>query len=128
MSRIFSGCSSPIQSGTRRGCCWPARHPEVRLLVHCDLVADEGLVVDLHFVEEPVRIALQDFRQVDADVAGWFTESVHDAAQGGLMDSQHAGQAVLANTGGVHAQLQVWIDVTIQGHSSARFAIGVAAI
>ena len=61
MYRIFSGRSGPFQSGTRRGLCEPARHPEDRLLVHCDLVADEGLVVDLHFVEKPVWIALQDF-------------------------------------------------------------------
>jgi len=95
--------------------------------MHCDLAADEGVVVDLHFVEEPVRVALQDFRQMGADIAGGFAKSIHDPAQGCFVDSQHAGQPVLTDTGGVHAQLQIRVDIAIQCHGYALVEIGLSA-
>ena len=35
------------------------------------------------------------------------------------MDAQHARQPVLPDAGGVHPQLQVWVDVSIQCHGFA---------
>jgi hypothetical protein len=82
--------------------------------MHCELIADQGNVVaDLHLQKQPVGIALEDLSQMGADVSGGFAEPIHDSAQGCLVNTQHAGQAVLPNSGGVHAQLQVWVDVSI---------------
>ena len=79
-------------------------------------VGERDVIADLHLVEQPVRIALEYFCEVDADITGGLAKSVHDAAEGSFMNTQHSGQAVLADTGGVHAQLQIWIDISIQAH------------
>jgi hypothetical protein len=98
------------------------------LLMHCELVLSEGnFVADLHLVEKPVRVALQYLSEVDADIAGGFAEAVHDAAQRGFMDSQHARQTVLPDARGVHPQLEVRVDVSIQAHVIALGFFGVAA-
>ena len=59
--------------------------------MHGELILSEGnFIVDLHLVEKPVRIALQDLCEMDTDVASGFAEAVHDAAQRGFMNPQHA--------------------------------------
>lgn len=83
------------------------------------------LIVDLHFVEEPFRIALQDFRQVDANISGWLAESVHDAAEGSFVNAQHPSQTVLSNASGVHAKFQIRVDVSIQVHGSRSHVVRV---
>lgn len=35
------------------------------------------------------------------------------------MDAEHAGQTVLADAGGVHAQFQIRVDVSIEAHGHA---------
>jgi hypothetical protein len=85
--------------------------------MQCEVaVGERDVIADLHLVEQPVRIALEYFCEVDADITGRLAKSVHDAAEGGFMNSQHSGQAVLADTGGIHAQFQVWVDISIQAH------------
>jgi hypothetical protein len=87
------------------------------LLVGCDaMVSESNVITDLHLVEQPVWIALQYLGQMDADVAGGLPEAIHDSAQGGFMNAQHSCQPVLSDAGRVHPQLQVWVDVSIQGH------------
>jgi hypothetical protein len=87
------------------------------LLVNRELTLRKGnFVIDLHLVEKPVRIALQNLRQMHADVARRFPEAIHDAAQGSFMNAQHACQTVLPDAGGVHPQLKIGINVSIQGH------------
>jgi len=66
---------------------------------------ERDVVTDLHFVEEPIGVALQDFSQLHAHVSGRLTEAVHDAAEGCFVDAQHTGQAVLPDSSGVHPQL-----------------------
>jgi hypothetical protein len=46
-------------------------------------------------------------------------KAVHDSAQGRFVDAQHSRQAVLPDARGVHPQLQVRINVSIQGHGFA---------
>ena len=94
-----------------------------------DLIIGEcDLVADLHLVEKPIRVALENLGKMYADIARRLTETIHDPAQGCLVNAQHASKAVLANPGRVHAQLKVWIDVSIQGHSSALFFYGAQPI
>lgn len=82
----------------------------------CEPIVGEGnFVVDLHLVEQPVGIALQDLCKLKAEVAGRLPEAVHDSAQGSFMNAEHSGQAVLPDAGGVHPQFQVRINVSIQG-------------
>ena len=96
--------------------------------MHRELILGEGnFIVDLHLVEKPVWVALQDFRQMDSDIAGGFAEAVHDAAQRGFMNSQHARQTILPDAGGVHPQLEVRVNVSIQAHVIALGFYGVAA-
>ena len=80
------------------------------------LFSKSEIVTDLDLVEQPVWIAVQDLGQMGADVAGRLAETVHDAAQRRFMDAQHPSQTVLADPGGVHPQLQIGVDVTIQRH------------
>jgi hypothetical protein len=80
------------------------------------LLSKSQIVADLNLVEEPIGIAVQDLGQMGADVAGWFAKSVHDAAQGRFMDAQHPSQTVLADSGGVHPQFQIGVDIAIQRH------------
>jgi len=80
------------------------------IFVECDFVAD------LHLVEEPVRIALQNFREMNANIAGWFAKSVHDPAQGRFVNAKHSCQAVLPDARGVHPKLQVRVNVSVQCH------------
>ena len=96
--------------------------------MHGELILSEGnFIVDLHLVEKPIWVALQYFRQVDSDVAGGFAKAVHDAAQRGFMNSQHARQTILPDAGGVHPQLEVRVNVSIQAHVIALGFYGVAA-
>ena len=96
--------------------------------MHRELILSKGnFIADLHLVEKPVRVTLQDFRQVDTDVAGGFAEAVHDAAQGGFMNPQHARQTILPDAGGIHSQLEVRVNVSIQAHVIALGFYGVAA-
>ncbi len=83
-------------------------------------IGEGNFIAYLHFVKEPIGIALQDFCEVLADIAGWFAEPVHNAAQGSFVDAEHASQAILPNAGGVHPQFQVRVDITIQGHGIAH--------
>ena len=88
--------------------------------MNSEMIVGEGyFVIDLHLVEQPVRVALQDFCEVNADIAGRLPESVHDSAQGGLVNAQHPRQAVLSDARGVHPKFQVGINVSIQGHGFA---------
>ena len=94
--------------------------PSEDLLVDCDAIVSKGnFIADLHLVEQPVRIALQYLGQVNADVAGRLPEAIHNAAQGCFMNAKHACQTVLPDAGGVHPQLQIRVDVSIQGHGLA---------
>ena len=96
--------------------------------MHRELILSEGyFIVDLHLVEKPVWVALQDFRQMDSDIASGFAEAVHDAAQRGFMNSQHARQTILPDAGGVHLQFEVRVNVSIQAHVIALGFYGVAA-
>jgi len=87
-----------------------------------------NLVADLHLVKKPIRIALQNFCQVDANIAGRLAKSIHNSAQGGFVDTQHASQTVLPNAGCVHPQLQVGIDVSIQGQSMLSLISGCSIL
>ena len=58
---------------------------------------------------------------MNADIARGFPKAVHDSAQGCLVNAQHFSQTVLSDTRGVHPQLQIRIDVSIQGHGFALF-------
>jgi hypothetical protein len=60
---------------------------------------------------------------VQADIAGGFPEAVHDSAQGRLVNAQHFRQAVLSDARGVHPELQIRVDISIQGHGFALFSI-----
>ena len=80
------------------------------------LLGKSQIVADLNLVEEPIGIAMQNLCQVGADVAGGLAESIHNAAQRRFMDAQHPGQAVLADSGGVHPQLQIGVNIAIQRH------------
>jgi hypothetical protein len=85
--------------------------------VEREMMLIEGDIVDdLHFVKQPIGIALEDLRQVNPYIPGRFTEAVHDAAQRRFMNAKHSGEAILPNAGGVHAQLKIWVDVSIQAH------------
>ena len=96
--------------------------------MHGELILSEGnFIVDLHLVEKPIWVALQYFRQVDSDVPGGFAKAVHNAAQRGFMNSQHARQTILPDPGGVHSQLEVRVNVSIQAHVIALGFYGVAA-
>lgn len=95
-------------------------HPSADLLVHCVLVFSESnLIADLHLQKQPVWVALQNFGQMHTDVAGGLPEPIHNPAQGGFVDAQHARQAVLTDARGVHPQLQIRINVSIQCHGLA---------
>jgi hypothetical protein len=97
------------------------------LLVYGELIVSEGNVIaDLHLVEKPIRIALQDFREVDTNVACGFAEAVHDAAQRGFMNPQHARQTILPDAGGVHPKLEVRVNVSIRAHVITLGFYGVA--
>ena len=64
---------------------------------------------------------------MDSDIAGGFAEAVHDAAQRGFMNPQHARQTILPDASGVHPQLEVRVNVSIQAHVIALGFYGVAA-
>lgn len=96
------------------------------LLLDCELILSEGnFIADLHLVKKPFRITLQNLCEVDAEVTGGLAEAIHNAAQRRLMNAQHAGQTVLADAGGVHPQLQIRVNVSIQAHV---FALGSMAL
>jgi len=79
--------------------------PNIDLLVKGELVFDKDeVIVGLHFVEQPIRVALEDLREVHADVTGRFAETIHDSAQGSFVNAQHFRQAVLPDAPGVHPQ------------------------
>jgi hypothetical protein len=80
------------------------------ILCECDFVAD------LHLVEKPVRIALQNLREMNSDVTGWFAKSVHNPAQGRFVDAKHSCQTVLPDARGVHPKLQIRVYVSTQCH------------
>ena len=102
--------------------------PSVDLLVNGKVVFDEGeFIVGLHFVEQPIWVALEDLREMHADVTGWFTETVHDSAQGSFVNAQHFRQAILPDAPGVHPQFQVRVNVSVQGHGFALVFYRVAA-
>lgn len=73
----------------------------------------EALVANLHFVKEPLWIALQNRCEVFANVSAWLAESVDDPAQMGFIDAEHSRQAILPNPSGVNSQLQIRIDLSI---------------
>jgi hypothetical protein len=96
--------------------------------VDCDATISEGnFVADLHFVKQPVRIALQYLGQVYANVASGLPEAIHDSAQGCFVNAQHACQAVLPDASRVHPQLEVRVNVSIQGHGLALDFYSAAA-
>jgi hypothetical protein len=43
-------------------------------------------------------------------------ESIHDLAQVGLIDPDHLGKTVLADTARVHAKFQIWVYVASDWH------------
>jgi hypothetical protein len=97
--------------------------------MYSELMFGKGdFVVDLHFVEEPVRVALENLGQMRAEFASGFAKAVHDAAQRGFMNSQHARQTILPDAGGVHPQFQVGINVSIQAQVIALVFCRVAAL
>jgi hypothetical protein len=97
--------------------------------VHCDPIVSEGNVVaDLHLVEQPVRIALQYLGKMHADIASGLTKAIHDSAQRGFVDAQHARQTVLPDASGVHPQLEVRVNVSIQGHDLSLGFCSAAAL
>jgi hypothetical protein len=87
-----------------------------------DLIFGESnFIVDLHLVEQPIGVALEDLGEMNSDIARRLPETVHDSAQGGLVNAQHSRQTVLPNARGVNPQLQVRVNVSIHGHA---FALG----
>jgi hypothetical protein len=98
--------------------------------VNGDVVFGEGdFIVDLHFEEQPFRVALKDLCQMHADIAGRFAETVHDSAQGGFVDAEHSCQTVLPDARGVHPQFQVRVNVSIQCHDDfALVCIGCSIL
>ena len=96
------------------------RAVQAGLLPDSKAVVDKrNLIADLHLVEQPFRVALENFCEVRADVASRFPEPVHDSAEGGFVYPQHSCQAVLADAGRVHSQLEIWIDISVQAHCFA---------
>ncbi len=95
------------------GCSGPLRIPSFKsgrfssqsgLLGNRELVVGEGyFVTDLHLEEEPLWVALEDFGKVRADVSRGLTESIHDPTQRCFVNAEHSGEAILSDTGGVHA-------------------------
>jgi hypothetical protein len=79
------------------------------------IVRESYLIAYLHLVEQPVGIALKDFREVHSNVAGRLAESVHDPAQGSFVNAKHFGQTVLPDACRVHPQLQIRVNISIQG-------------
>jgi hypothetical protein len=77
-------------------------------------------VTHLHLVKKPVWVTLQNFSQVDSNIAGWLPEAIHNAAQGGFVNAEHACKAVLPDACRVHPELQIWVNVSIQGHGLSR--------
>jgi len=101
----------------------PLKFPAIPSLGTLDLlvkremaVCECDFIVNLHLVEQPVRIALQDLGKMHTNVAGGLAEAVHDAAQRSFVDAQHARQTVLPDAGGVHPQLQIGVYISVQGH------------
>lgn len=89
-----------------------------------EVVVGEGdVVTHLHLVEQPIRVALQDFGEMHANVAGGLAKAVHDSAQRGFVNPQHSCQAILPDARGVHPQLEVRINVSIQSHSPTLFSM-----
>ena len=55
--------------------------PNVDLPVNGEVFFDEDdFIVGLHFVEQPIWVALEDLREMHADVTCGFAETVHDSA------------------------------------------------
>ena len=83
-------------------------------VANCELTSSAGDVVrNLHLQEEPFRVASEDIGQLGPEIAGGLAKSVHDSAQGSLVNAEHPGKAVLPNAGGVHSELQIRVDVSI---------------
>ena len=82
-----------------------------------ELAVGKGdLVADLHFVEKPFRVALQNLRKLHPHFARRFPEPVHNPAQGRFVNSQHSRQPVLPDASRVHPKLQIGIDISIDSH------------
>ena len=91
--------------------------PKVDLLMNGHVVFGESyFVAHLHFVKEPIRIALENLGKMNSNVASRLAKSVHDSAQGGFVDAEHSCQTVLPDARGVHPQFQVRVNVSIQCH------------
>jgi hypothetical protein len=116
----------PRQTEITVGAAFPL--PSSGLLVNRDVIFGErDFVADLHLVEQPIGIALQNLREMNANIPGRLPEAVHDSAEGSLMDAQHSCQTVLPDARGVHPKFQVGINVSIQGHGFALVFCRVAA-
>jgi hypothetical protein len=83
------------------------------------------LVVDLHPVEEPLGIALQNGRDLLADVSAGLAKSVNDPAQMGFIDAQHSRQAVLSNPARVDSQFKVRINFSTETHCLLTLRVSV---
>jgi hypothetical protein len=74
------------------------------------------LCTNLYFLEQPLRVAIENFRDRLSEISTWLTKPIDDLAQIGLVDANHFGQTILAYTGGVNPQLEIRINVSVQGH------------
>jgi hypothetical protein len=74
------------------------------------------LCTNLYFLEQPIRVAIENFCDRLSEISTWLTKPIDDLAQIGLVDANHFGQTILAYTGGVDPQLEVRINVSIYGH------------
>jgi len=102
--------------------------PKVDLLMNGHVVFGESyLVADLHLVEEPIRITLENLGKVNSNVASRLAKSVHDSAQGRFVDAEHSRKAILTDASRIHPQLQVRVNVSIQGHGFALAYLLAAA-
>lgn len=79
-------------------------------------ISRESFVADLHSVEEPFRVALQNRCNLFAYIPAWLTESVDDPAQMGFIDAEHSRQTILPNPSGVNSEFKVRIDIPIKAH------------
>jgi hypothetical protein len=86
-------------------------------------VRGPGLMVELraffsqqNLVKKPLRVAMEDFCDLRAQIWIRLAKSVNNLAQMGFVDSDHLGKAVLPDAARIHAQLQIWVDVTIDWH------------
>lgn len=81
---------------------WLRHHFELRTLFNQE-----------YLVEEPFSIAVEDFRDMGAQIGVRFAESIDDFAQVRFVNADHLSQSVLPDPACVHSEFQIRVDISI---------------